>query len=458
MKLAIFSDLHLGYGRGSERESDAFETFEEIIEIISQKNVDAVLIPGDIFDSKVPSQEVIANSLELFSKLSKIKSKSNAKLVRVYNIIEKKERQISLLSNLPIITISGTHERRAKNMINPVKILEKAGFVVSLHAEYAVIENEKGEKIAVHGLSGVPEIFARKVIQSIDFKPIEGIKNVFMLHQSIKNFVYMDDDPTLTIEDLPKGFDIIIDGHIHWANELRIKETLFLIPGSTVTTQIRKTESKIPKYIYFYDTENKKLEKVELKTPRLVYYIELECSGKNKEEIKEIIIKKLDDIAKDAEKKSDKKPLVRIILKGVVDSKTAKHNYANFLKPFEEKLIITYSKDLKSKEEDKKKEELSEIMKNSISIEDIIEKLLLRNAESLGINVESFDITSFMDVLESGDIDKAEEFLERVEKNAFEIKEIEKIKKNEEKEKISFKNDDNKERKPPTLFDFGNMS
>ena len=495
MRLAIFSDLHLGFGRGSERENDAFEVFEEIINIIDKEDIDAVLIPGDIFDSKVPPQEVIANALELFSRLSKIKSKSNAKVVKVHNIVEKRDREVSLLSKMPIITISGTHERRAKNMVNPVKILEKAGFVVCLHAEFALLENEVGEKVAVHGLSGVPEIFARKAIQSVNFKAIDGVCNIFMLHQSIKNFVYMDDEPTLTLEDLPKGFDLIIDGHIHWANEVKIKDTLFLIPGSTITTQIRKTESKIPKFIYFYDTETKSLEKKELKRPRKTYYLELDCSGKGKEEIKEMLIAKLNEVVSEQKEKAsersreeeskdnkDNKPLVRVILKGVVDEVAAKCNYAQFLKPFEDKLIISYSKDLKSREEERKKEELGEIMKNAVSIDEMIERILIKNAEKLGIKVDAFDIKAFLDVLESGDVEKAEDYLEKIEENSFEIhpktqalkesvsvdekkqgNELKKLEGDNKAEKLKDKDVEGlgdgeekaKKRKPSTLFDFG---
>jgi len=476
MRLAIFSDLHLGFGRGSERENDAFEVFEEIISIIDKEDVDAVLIPGDIFDSKVPPQEVIANALELFSRLSKIKSRSNAKVVRVHNIVEKKDREVSLLSKMPIITISGTHERRAKNMVNPVKILEKAGFVVCLHAEFALLENENGERVAIHGLSGVPEIFARKAIQSVNFKPIDNACNIFMLHQSIKNFVYMDDEPTLTLEDLPKGFDLIIDGHIHWANELKLKDALFLIPGSTITTQIRKTESKIPKFVYFYDTETKRLEKIELKSPRKTYYLELDCSGKGKNEIKEMLIEKLNDIIneqsrREGEGKSNK-PLVRVILKGLVDEVAAKCNYTQFLKPFEDKLIISYSKDLKSREEERKKEELGEIMKNAVSIDDMIEKILVKNAKKLGIMVDAFDIKSFLDVLETGDVEKAEDYLEKVNESSFQInferekdasddfKGENKVERNAEERRVENEEKAREKgkverKKPSTLFDFG---
>ncbi len=403
MRIAIASDLHLGYDWGGERQEDSFEAAMEVVEKASK--ADMLLLAGDIFDSKMPRQEIIARAFRIFKEL-KMK-KSNAKIVSVKDR-EGNEKGVNPLaiSGFPIIAIYGTHERRARGSTNPVELMEEAGYLVCLHGDVAIVEKD-GERVAIHGMSGVPEIYARDVLKEIDPKPLAGMTNVFMLHQSIKGFVYMEEDnPTLTLEDMPDGFDLIINGHIHWANEgKKVKGSEFLIPGSTITTQIRKTESSIPKYIYFYDTERRKLEKEKLSTPRPSYYLEIECDGLSAAEIKEKAMKVISEIDT---QKNEKAPLVRLVLKGVVNEATANASYEEIASQFKHKLIVSLAKKLYSEEMMERKGEIVKLMESSSDLGSLMTAIISKNAKDGDI---SFNAIEVIDLLAEGRIEDAEKLI-----------------------------------------------
>ena len=129
MKISIISDMHLGYAYGTERENDSFLAAEEAIE--ASADCDAILVGGDIFDTRTPTTETLIRSMQLFMKTNFWEG--GAKVVE--GVGGKSLSDFSPLntSGVPIIAIHGTHERRSKGLMNPVEGLEKAGFVIYLH-------------------------------------------------------------------------------------------------------------------------------------------------------------------------------------------------------------------------------------------------------------------------------------------------------------------------------------
>ncbi len=401
MRIAIASDFHLGYDWGGERQEDSFEAAEEVLKRAVEK-ADALILAGDIFDTRTPKQEIIARAIRIFKGLKM--RESEAKIVEVKKRNGKSISNPLALKGFPVITIYGTHERRTRGSVNPVELMEEAGYLVCLHGEVAILE-KAGERVAIHGISGVPEIYARDVFRELRPRPVEGIKNIFMFHQSVKGFVYMDDDsPTLTLEDLPKGFDLIIDGHIHWANETKIGNTLFLIPGSTVTTQVRKTEAAIPKYMYYYDTLSGKLEKEELESPRKAFYIELDVTGRSGKEIKELVISSINEKLSFVDA-LEKIPLVRVVLKGVVNENVKAMGLEEIVKAFEGRAIVNMAKKLITKDEMEKRERFVEAVQSSETAESIFARVMQRRLRDVGLPQAFLDV---IELLADGEIEKAE--------------------------------------------------
>lgn len=302
MKISIISDTHFGYKWGEEREEDTFENAREAFE----KNLDSdlIILPGDIFDRKIPRQEVLDNAADILS------------IAMDGERTVKPDRDLGMHGNgIPLVAIHGTHERRPESYTNPIELMDNTGHLYHLHNDRVEFEKD-GEKVVVHGMSGVPEKYAPKVLEKFNPEPVEDAFNILVLHQSIEGFVYTGDGEHLKLEDLPEGFDLIIDGHIHWYNIERFPgEKPLVFPGSTVTTQMRKVEAEKSKGFLRLDTEEEELEFEPLEKPRKVFYIEIDADGREWKKVKKEILEELKDI--DAEKK----PLVNLKITGEVEGR-----------------------------------------------------------------------------------------------------------------------------------------
>lgn len=314
MKITIASDFHLGFGKNTEREKDAWEAAKEVLE--KSRDSDLILLAGDIFHSRIPRPEVWANALKLFRDGEKVELVDEDKKV----------------SN--IVAIHGTHERRGKKLKNPVEGLESAGFLVHLHCD-KILFDIGGKKVAVHGMSGVPEAYAKDVLRNWNPKPVEGVYNIFMLHQSIEPYIYNPiDPPSLKLEDLPEGFDLYVCGHVHWPENTEVKGKPFLIPGSTVTTQMNRIESKDSKGYFVVDLDNDepKVYFEYLKNTRKIFYEKIH----DKENLKSF----LEDIKS---RKLDKRPLVR------VKTKLNNDEINSIKSKYEDSMFLNVSKEEKGK-------------------------------------------------------------------------------------------------------------
>ncbi|MBN3036933.1 MAG: DNA repair exonuclease [Candidatus Diapherotrites archaeon] len=385
MRLAIISDTHLGFGWGTRRQEDSFTQAEEALNKALQTS-DAILLPGDVFDSRVPRQEVMEKAMRVLSLPLQAKSsgvKVNAgKHVPEYTV-----------SGVPVIAIHGTHERRARDLANPVQTLEAAGLLIRLHCGKAMLEKD-GEQVVVFGMSGVPESYAPKVLREWNPAPDAGAKNVLMLHQNIKGYVY-EEAAFISPADLPKDFDLIVNGHIH----KRSIDKNLLHCGSTITTQITREEAREPKGFYVYDTRHG-LEFHELETQRTKYYEVMEFNNATAQEVRERARTFLENIS--AEKHA-REPLVKLKLSGTLRTGESL-NKAEITKGFGS-IIISLDDSLSTAEFRKRIKDLKDQQKNRQSIEELGMKLLnenLKQADYTGMPAEEL-----FTILENGDIDAA---------------------------------------------------
>lgn len=228
LKIAVIGDTHLGYTRFYE---DSF-TQAKAAFLDAQEKADLILFLGDLYDSRVPTLQVLGEAISMFSKIK----------TKVY-------------------AIHGNHERRSKGNLNAVELLEKAKLLTHLHLKGETFEHN-GERIFVAGMGNVPDDLTPKALGRLksEIVPPENAFSILMLHQSFKEYVYGDNLPS--IHDLePLGYSLYLNGHIH-AN----KEGMggkFLIPGSTILTQLTKEETK-PKGYLLYDTKEKTHKFVEI--------------------------------------------------------------------------------------------------------------------------------------------------------------------------------------------------
>ncbi len=369
MRIGIFSDCHCGYKFGEERGEDSFIALDEAMDKVS--DCDIILIAGDIFDTRVPRPEVFSRAARILGKAQNYSS--NAKLVEMIGK-EKNEVSQSALRGTPIVTIHGTHERRSKYLVNPLESLEHAGILIHLSASTAVFDIE-GKKVAIHGMSGVPDKFAGESFNEWNPKPVPEALNIMMLHNSISPYIYSPTEPpTMSIDDLPKGFDFYILGHMHW-NEVRpLHEGRLLLCGSTIPTATRKSESEQLKCIFKYDGE---LRKIPLDFQRKIIWKEYDFDASTKDSIRNFI----ETISVDGPK-----PVINIKVKGV--SKSLPSNFGDIEDKFAKKAIVNINKEtenLKEQIEEIKAQRGEKLSPEEHGIRILQEKL---NEAHCGIKIE----------------------------------------------------------------------
>jgi DNA repair exonuclease SbcCD nuclease subunit len=295
VKLAILSDFHLGYERFRD---DAYKQAEEALELAS-KSADVLLIPGDIFDMRVPRPEILAEAINLFRNLSKKEWKAKVKEV---NALHK------VYTTIPVIAIPGTHESRARVDENPVTLLGLAGLLVDVSDGSAVVEKD-GERVFVFGVGGVSDDRFAESIQRLEPKPRSGCFNVFMFHQSVFELLSFSED-FIHIDELPKGFDLYIDGHIHNRIEMKVHGKPFIIPGSTVLTQLKSAEQE-EKGFYVYDTKDDSCLFIKINSRRFVI-AKVSVDGRGTEELTASIKKEIES----AISCKEDRPVIRIEIDG----------------------------------------------------------------------------------------------------------------------------------------------
>ena len=303
-KIAVISDTHFGFAFGTERENDCYDAAQEAFE--KAKDADIILLPGDIFDSRVPKPEAWGRAMRILEK-PHLEQYRGVSLDKTYGKVHVSP---TALKGIPVVAIHGTHDRRGKHLLNPVQGLE-AGFLVHLHLSTIVLD-VRGERIAIHGMGGVPESYAKEVLDKWDPKPEKGAYNIFVLQQSIEPFIYSPlEPPSLKLEDMPEGFDLYVCGHVHASVKTEVHGKPFIIPGSTITTQANKAESKKPKGFFLVSTKEK-IEFVEISS-RKVFHEDIEFKGDSKEDARKKISDALEKITA---LKLEKKPIVRVRLEG----------------------------------------------------------------------------------------------------------------------------------------------
>jgi len=402
MRIAILSDFHFGFGKGSEREEDPYEAFAEAME--KAKGCDLILMCGDIFDTRNPDTETFAKAMELFTKPLLVQT--DVKLVQG---IEKDISKISdiALMGIPVVAIHGTHERRTKGLLNPVEALEKAGFLIYLHCNGVIFE-KGNERIAVQGMSGVPDQYAEQVLLNWNPKPVHGCFNILLLHQSVSGFVYAPH--LLELEKIPKGFDMYVNGHIHEAGKSEYGGKPFLLTGSLIPTQL-KEESEKPKGFWIIDTNpsaggdrpagfsevyeegGMRMYWVELENQRRVYCRTFE--NPDAETIESVLVNILKE-------NPDKKPVVRLDLKGNVGDTLV----GEIEMKFGEKLILSLRR-----EKPEMKLPARTLEEHKLSVEEMGRKILLENLKKSGLDPGIFE--NIFELLAEG---KAEDAMRRLTK------------------------------------------
>lgn len=211
IRLMHLADLHLGaplshLGDGAAQRSQELESaLSRALDSAPEKNVHAILIAGDLFDSFNPPPDLVARVKAAFKKVAD--------------------------GGIPIILIPGTHDSRRYSQC-VYKHAEFPGVDVFMESGKPILKNLNGRDVYFYGFSG-----ERKKDGGAAFcrGPKEGV-HIALVHGPVVEAEHW----TSSARDFPlrpkeleiSGFDYVALGHHHNFREYRLGKTTAVYPGT----------------------------------------------------------------------------------------------------------------------------------------------------------------------------------------------------------------------------------
>ncbi|KAF6235446.1 MRE11 eukaryotic DNA repair protein [Scenedesmus sp. NREL 46B-D3] len=135
LRILISTDNHLGvWEKDEDRKHDSFRAFEEVLQLAVEKDVDMLLLGGDLFHDNKPSRSTVIRAVELLSKYC-----LGDRPIRFRVISDQKQNFVSGLVNfanpnlnigLPVFTIHGNHDDPAgQDNLSAVDLLSSCSLV-----------------------------------------------------------------------------------------------------------------------------------------------------------------------------------------------------------------------------------------------------------------------------------------------------------------------------------------
>ena len=265
------ADCHIGSWRDPRLRDASTKAFLKAINICIEKQVDFVLIAGDLFNTALPSIEALKL---VVTKLKELKD-----------------------SNIPVYVIPGSHDfsPSGKTIID---VLEGAGLVINvmkgkiidekLNLEFTV-DKKTGAKITgIFGKKGMLEKSHYKSLLKKELEQEKGFK-IFMFHTALTEFKpeELDSMESQPLELLPKNFDYYAGGHVHYVfNKQEEDYGLITYPGPLFPNSFSELERLENGGFYIVE----KTDKLELKYEPIVIYnvlsLNINCNNKSPEQIR----------------------------------------------------------------------------------------------------------------------------------------------------------------------------
>ena len=266
MKFAHLADCHIGGWKDIELKELSIKAFENAVNICINENVGFLLIAGDLFNTSLPSIDLIKRTAEILNKLKE--------------------------ADIDAYIIPGSHDfsPSGKTMID---VLENAGLMVNVmnikDNKLLFTHDKTGVKIT--GLVGLRSSLDRYYYENLDFSNLEnedGFK-IFMLYNTINELKPKDLEKVegLPMNLLPKGFDYYAAGHVHYIKESEYDKGKLIYPGPLFPNNFKELEELKHGGFYIYDNGNLKYIPIKLKD---VLCIEINADGKTSREVEDEIL------------------------------------------------------------------------------------------------------------------------------------------------------------------------
>lgn len=271
MKFAHMADCHIGSWRDPKLRDASTKAFLKAINLCIEKQVDFVLIAGDLFNTALPGIDALKL---VVTKLKELKD-----------------------NNIPVYAIPGSHDfsPSGKTIID---VLENAGLLVNvmkgkiidekLNLEFTV-DKKTGAKITgIFGKKGMLEKSHYKSLLKKELEQEDGFK-IFMFHTALTEFKpeELDSMESQPLELLPKNFDYYAGGHVHYIfSKKELDYGVIAYPGPLFPNSFSELEKLENGGFYIIE----KTDKFGLKYEPIVIYnvlsLNIDCNNKSPEQIR----------------------------------------------------------------------------------------------------------------------------------------------------------------------------
>lgn len=266
MKFAHMADCHVGGWRDPNLQELSIESFRQAIDICIKENVAFMLISGDLFNTALPSTEIVN---EVTSKLRELNE-----------------------NNIDTYVIPGSHDfsPSGKTMLD---FLERAGLIhiVSKFKDGKLQFTKDKTNVKITGLAGKRVGLEKTDFETLDKEHLEkepGFK-IFMFHTTINEIKpkELEKIDGINLNHFPKNFNYYAGGHVHYIFSENIQNYgRVAYPGPLFPNSFKELEELKHGSFYIIDVDNENItsKRVEIKL-KPVFNITLDANDKSVEQV-----------------------------------------------------------------------------------------------------------------------------------------------------------------------------
>ncbi|XP_057540204.1 double-strand break repair protein MRE11 isoform X2 [Amaranthus tricolor] len=308
LRVLIATDCHLGYLEKDEiRRHDSFDSFEEICSIAEEKQVDFILLGGDLFHENKPSRMTLVRAVEILRQYClndspvqfQVVSDQTVNFSNRFGHVNYEDPHYNV--GLPVFTIHGNHDDPAGvdnlsavdilsacNLVNYFGKMNLGGSGVGQITIYPILIKKGSTSVALYGLGNIRDERLNRMFQTphaIQWMcpdAQEGCQvsdwfNILVLHQ---NRIKTNPKNAINEHFLPRFLDFVVWGHEHECliDPQEVTGMGFHItqPGSSVATSLIDGESK-PKHVLLLEIKGNQYRptKIPLQSVRPFEYAEV---------------------------------------------------------------------------------------------------------------------------------------------------------------------------------------
>jgi len=356
MRFAHMADCHLGsWGSHPELKEFSLLAFEKAIDTCMEKNVDFILIAGDLFDTSLPSIDVLKRAVKKMRKC-------NDKGIRIY-------------------TVAGSHDSSPTGKTF-LSVLEDAGLLMDVskfreeNGKLLLEFTEDKSRASITGMFGKRGSLEKSLFEKLRIEEKQGFK-IFMLHSAIEDYrpKHLKEMEAIPLSLLPRGFDYYASGHVHLRAEYDFGKGKIVFPGAMFPVNFQELE-KYDSGFYIIDVDNEvKLDFISTKLFD-VELMKINAEKKSAGEAEEEIISEM-------ERKNLEEKMLLLRVEGTL--KTGKPSDIDFRRIAEkamDKNVLGFKKNISNL----KTKEFQEVqVRRDVVVEDIEKELIKEHLDQIAV-------------------------------------------------------------------------